>query len=303
MAKGISINIGLNTLDTNHYSNDFDPLFSCIKDAQSMANIAKGFKVILLENNPKSSDVFDAVTYARSNLVSGDILLVTFSGHGSEIKDESGDEPSGYDQTWCLYDRQIIDDELARLWSTFPPGIRILFLSDSCHSGTVSNAPLDQIDSSDILTEENKRTINSISEEGGFDEFSLRNHGNRVRLLEEWLSKQIIDDSYGAVYKPIINELKKELASKGVKHFSELIQASVISISACQDKQLATESDDNGVFTAALKRVWNKELFQGNHIDFYNAIVKETRNAYPRQTPKYLKANASSFEQMRPFQI
>ena len=42
----------------------------------------------------------------------------------------------GYDETWVLYDRQLVDDELYTLWSKFAPGVRIVVLSDSCHSGT-----------------------------------------------------------------------------------------------------------------------------------------------------------------------
>jgi len=41
------------------------------------------------------------------------------------------------DETWVLYDRQLVDDELYKIWSKFKPGVRILVLSDSCHSGTV----------------------------------------------------------------------------------------------------------------------------------------------------------------------
>ena len=37
-----------------------------------------------------------------------------------------------------LYDRQLIDDELYQLWSAFTAKVRIVMLSDSCHSGTVA---------------------------------------------------------------------------------------------------------------------------------------------------------------------
>ena len=41
------------------------------------------------------------------------------------------------DETWVCYYRQFIDDELYELWGKFKAGVRILVLSDSCHSGTV----------------------------------------------------------------------------------------------------------------------------------------------------------------------
>jgi hypothetical protein len=42
------------------------------------------------------------------------------------------------DETWVCYDRQLIDDQLYELWGKFKASVRILVLSDSCHSGTVS---------------------------------------------------------------------------------------------------------------------------------------------------------------------
>ena len=42
------------------------------------------------------------------------------------------------EETWVLYDRQLVDDELYKIWSKFKPGVRILVLSDSCHNGTVT---------------------------------------------------------------------------------------------------------------------------------------------------------------------
>ncbi len=42
------------------------------------------------------------------------------------------------DETWVCYDRQLVDDELYELWGKFKSGVRILALSDSCHSGTVT---------------------------------------------------------------------------------------------------------------------------------------------------------------------
>ena len=49
----------------------------------------------------------------------------------------SGEEADWEDETWVLWDRQLLDDELYALWAAFKPGVRILVLSDSCHSGSV----------------------------------------------------------------------------------------------------------------------------------------------------------------------
>jgi hypothetical protein len=54
--------------------------------------------------------------------------------------DVTGDEEDQLDETWCLYDGQLIDDELYLELSKFAEGVRILVLSDSCHSGTMIRA-------------------------------------------------------------------------------------------------------------------------------------------------------------------
>ena len=72
-------------------------------------------------------------------LEAGDIFFVTYSGHGGQVPDlNDEDETDGSDETWLAYDRQIVDDELYELWAKFKPGVRILVLSDSCHSGSVN---------------------------------------------------------------------------------------------------------------------------------------------------------------------
>jgi hypothetical protein len=37
-----------------------------------------------------------------------------------------------------LFDRQVIDDEIYRLLGRFAAGVRVVAVSDSCHSGTVT---------------------------------------------------------------------------------------------------------------------------------------------------------------------
>ena len=40
-----------------------------------------------------------------------------------------------FDESFCLYDGQIIDDELFSLWRSFRKGVRVVFVADTCHSG------------------------------------------------------------------------------------------------------------------------------------------------------------------------
>src|SRR5262245_57351527 len=128
MAQGIAIHIGLNRVDPNHYKDaSGDPwngqLFGCEADARDMAAIApvQGFTSTSLLNEPATSnDVLSVLADASTRLASGDIILVTYSGHGSQVPDLHRDEESDkLDETWCLFDRQLVDDELYACWSRF----------------------------------------------------------------------------------------------------------------------------------------------------------------------------------------
>ena len=151
MAKGISLHIGVNRLDPTKYpliqNSPDDPagwvgtLTACEKDAKDMSQIAKenGFEsTVLLTEDATSENVIKAMQHAAANLEAGDMFFLTYAGHGGQLPDHSGDERDGVDETWCLHDRQFLDDEQYALYSDFKEGVRVLILSDSCHSGTVS---------------------------------------------------------------------------------------------------------------------------------------------------------------------
>ena len=87
---------------------------------------------------------FDALVVATG---ANDIVVIHYAGHGSQIRDREGDEPSGFDSTLMPWDtarepgenRDITDDEihlkLAALAARTP---HITVLVDACHSGTVT---------------------------------------------------------------------------------------------------------------------------------------------------------------------
>jgi metacaspase-1 len=79
-----------------------------------------------------------AVAEARA----GDTVVITYSGHGTYVADQNGDETDAADECLCPADcfagNLITDDELATIFQDRHRGVRLVFVSDSCHSGTVS---------------------------------------------------------------------------------------------------------------------------------------------------------------------
>ena len=109
-------------------------------------------RTMLLTKDATVNNVVSAIGTASETLTAGDTLFLTYSGHGGQVPDSGGDEgeqgtnefgerTDGQDETWVLFDRQLIDDELYELWRSFAPDVRIIVLSDSCHSGTATREP------------------------------------------------------------------------------------------------------------------------------------------------------------------
>jgi hypothetical protein len=139
--KGISVHIGVRT--THAAGCPTYTLNGPVNDACAMAEYAanRGFRDITLFGAKAKYDAVDsALSAAAEELNRGDILLITFSGHGSRIEEEPSrptDEHDRYDEMWCLDDREMLDDQLSAKWTEFRAGVRIVVVSDSCKSGAM----------------------------------------------------------------------------------------------------------------------------------------------------------------------
>lgn len=136
---GRSIHVGVNRLDAAHYGADF-ALASCVNDARKMQEIAQalGYDATTFENEQATVANFSGFMRGAINgLVAGDSLLITFSGHGSQLPNTSDDnEADLLDETLCFYDRMLIDDEFYALLAQLRDGVRVHAVFDSCHSAT-----------------------------------------------------------------------------------------------------------------------------------------------------------------------
>ncbi len=278
MPKGIALAIGLNSVSPQHYGGWSGHLTACEADALDMTGIAKSQKfsaATLLTKSATRAKVIAAIKSTSSKLKSGDIFLLTYSGHGGQLPDLNNDEPDGQDETWCLYDGEIVDDELHALYATFKQGVRILVLSDSCHSGTV---------------------VKMAYYGGARDNSSVAARTSNVRYRN--LPPDVALRTYRA-HQAMYDKILKKKKLEGKK---AVVQASVLLISGCQDNQLSADGAFNGLFTGQLLTVWKNGSFKGNYRDFQRAIV---RRMPPDQTPKLFLTGAhnAAFEGQKPFTV
>jgi metacaspase-1 len=279
MAEGITINIGLNQVDADHYGGWSGDLVACEFDAKDMNGIAKanGFHgKTILTREATSKAVSRSVKEAASKLETGDILFLTYSGHGGQVPDRHSDEePDARDETWVLYDRQLVDDELFSLWGEFQPGVRIFVLSDSCHSGSVVRAMYGAL---------NRETF-----ERGF----IQHQNPRLKSLPPAVQSKTYEQN---------KEVYEEIQRTFPRGDDIDVRAHVILISGCQDNQESLDGDRNGLFTETLLEVWDGGKFRGGHRALRRRILNKMP---PTQSPNYFLAGARNavFERQKPLTI
>lgn len=289
-AKATSLHIGLNSVSPAAYAGWDGPLAACEFDANDMAALArqKGMTAsVLLTRKATRAAVLGGLRKAASALRAGDLFFLSYSGHGGQVKDIDHDEADRKDETWCLYDGQLIDDELYFALSRFAPGVRILVLSDSCHSG-------------------------SVTRDGPPPPPPP---GTRSRQMPAGVAMRVYE-AHQAFYDKLQADVTKAAGGRVVDPDAALSQVgaagqggtvvgtfgpAVILISGCQDNQTSLDGEHNGAFTEQLLKVWNHGAFKGTYGSFHVRI----RAGMPAsQSPNlYVLGDAAAFLGQGPFTV
>ena len=140
----------------NAYPNlsKFEQLEGCVNDVHLMAGILRdgfgfaGDNISVVTDAAATRDgILSAMESLAEKVGENDIVVMHYSGHGSQMTDREGDEPDGMDETIVPHDggrdplpnRDITDDEINE-WllrvSAKTPYVTLLF--DCCHSGTIA---------------------------------------------------------------------------------------------------------------------------------------------------------------------
>lgn len=261
LAKAVSLHLGLNAVNPKHYDGWSGELVACEFDAKDMAAIARasGMKpTLLLTKKATRAKVLAAIRSASKTLQSGDLLFVTYSGHGGQIPDVTGEEDDKLDETWCLYDGELIDDEVFLELSRFAAGVRVLVFSDSCHSGTVVRARIPE----GIVAGRSKMMPPSIA---------MRTYREHQAFYDK-LQRDVAKIAGRTSVPGPDSALARVAASKRLTAIANNCKASVVLISGCQDNQTSMDGDHNGAFTEQLLQVWNHGAFKGNYAQFHASI-------------------------------
>ena len=281
MSNGYSLHIGLNKVDKKAYPG-MPELGMAVKDAVDWQKFArkKGFETRILKNSRAKADtVLSALNDLCESARAGDLVLITYSGHGGQIANNiPGREfPEAYDQTWCLYDRELLDEEIYDCFSRFRKAVRIVVVSDSCHSGTITK-DLQQLHCGQLLNE-------------GL-ELLAPAYGHQI--------KSVPPGTAGAHYvqnEELYTSIQQKLSTK---KFS--MKAAVKLLAACQDDEVTYDGPQNGIFTASLLALLNNPMTAGLNAA---GLYKHSGLAYHFPHPNLFVYGSviPSFDRHSPFEI
>lgn len=131
-------------------------LNGCVNDAHDMAALLRddygfGARDVRVVTDAKATKAAvmehlnDLVAAAEAGRI--DHLVFSFSSHGTQVPDTSGDEPDRVDEALVAYDMAeagdswdldtvLVDDELHVLFDRVPGEVLVEVFLDTCHSGT-----------------------------------------------------------------------------------------------------------------------------------------------------------------------
>jgi len=241
-------------------------LTGCVQDANTWAGLLRnnGFDVLSLLDQQAS---YDAITANLRSLVqsakAGDVLVFTYSGHGTTVSDLTGRTEDGIEEAMVPVDfstenpKLLMDFDLKAIVDTLPAGVNLTCFIDCCHSGTILRMFVGMPPQSNVGADERARFIRLTPEE--------------MAAVQQYQAR------FGAASRGLVaggQEMMREVA-----------------FYACRPDEVAWESNGQGEFT----RVATSLLTRGINVthEQFQAAVTQAFGANPRQHPNLDCATAA----------
>src|SRR6185295_3057658 len=140
-------------IGVNKYQIAGADLRGCVNDVKDMsaALIAfHGFKksdiTVLTDGAATKKAIQAGIKALVRDSKKGDVAVLHYSGHGSNVPDDNGDEADGRDEILCPtnldWDDPLRDDWLRKTFDGLSDGVSFTVIMDCCHSGTNTRAIL-----------------------------------------------------------------------------------------------------------------------------------------------------------------
>ena len=137
----------------NKYQVPGSDLNGCVNDVKNLSAALKSYYGFAEKDITTLTDLKatkKAMQVAIEKLIKGgkkgDTLLLHYSGHGSNVPDDNGDEADHRDEILCPTDLDwkdtLRDDWLRKIFNKLRKGVSLTVIMDCCHSGTITRAML-----------------------------------------------------------------------------------------------------------------------------------------------------------------
>jgi len=135
----------------NRYKIPGADLRGCLNDVKNMKSVLTRYYGFAQKDIRTLTDLQATKRAMQSEITkligrarAGDVLLLHYSGHGSNVPDRSGDEADARDEILCPTDLDwkdpLLDDWLRAEFDKLPAGVNFTVIMDCCHSGTNTRA-------------------------------------------------------------------------------------------------------------------------------------------------------------------
>jgi uncharacterized caspase-like protein len=135
----------------NKYQIPGSDLNGCVNDVKNLSGALKTYYGFVDKDITTLTDAQatkKAMQAAIKKLIAsgkkGDVLLLHYSGHGSNVPDDNGDEADHRDEILCPTDLDwkdtLRDDWLRNTFNKLRKGVSLTVIMDCCHSGTITRA-------------------------------------------------------------------------------------------------------------------------------------------------------------------
>ncbi|KAL9312242.1 Metacaspase-6 [Arabidopsis thaliana] len=156
---------------------------------------------------------------------SGDVLFVHYSGHGTRLPAETGeDDDTGYDECIVPSDMNLItDDDFRDLVDMVPKDCPITIISDSCHSGGLIDEAKEQIGES-TKKKKDSGDSSTINKETEAEIIEVGNRSLPLETLIDMLKQETgNDDIEVGKIRTTLFDMFGEDSSPKVKKFMNVI--------------------------------------------------------------------------------
>ncbi len=273
------------------------PLRGCLNDVQAMCDVlvqhygaTEDHLRMLQDGAATKAAIVDGLRWLAEPDAASSTCMFFFSGHGTFVADQNGDEPDGRDECICPFDYETVgpmnDDALRDLYASFSPDAHLLLIMDCCHSGTVQR---------DIAHDIRYRFLPASYDE----EQRIRAAARQIRdQRDAYVIEKLSDMRDRAVPQDEWERrIKDAIAKFDKKHFGQdEVQGQVVLLAACRADQTAADAPLGGYHGAFSYYLVETLRSAGGRLTYGALIEQVGRSLYDRgfaQEPQ-LECSAAS---------